>query len=163
MGKGVGVSFFLLVTGVISVLYGAFVPLMVDIIMGGPFEDENDMMYLLDLFIVLLFTNVGTYAFTTEIPLILTRKSNSAIQFLAHILSSTVATFVKELEDFWIMYLPDLNISNILIAIFYLVFPFIIVLYTMIRRFKEKKETGVHTEKTSARARGVTEAHAGED
>ena len=99
VGKGLGVSFGILAAGIVSVFYAILTSITLETIIadleivGFKIPKVGTISYIV-VFLSLILTNVATYAFTTEIPMHLTRKKNSFIQFLAHILSSSVSAFI---------------------------------------------------------------------
>jgi len=138
-GKGFGVSLGILVAGIVSVFYAVLAIVAVETLIKYIGIATNGLMFYVVLFVTVFFTNVGTYAFTTEVPLHLTRTKNTAVQILAHILSSTTATFVKTLELSREPVLEIFPIDDVLVAVFVVTIPFVIIVYTVTRRSKEKK------------------------
>ena len=140
-GKGFGVSLGILVAGVISVLYAVMATAAVETTVKYIGLDSSGIMFYIVLFITVFLANVGAYAFTTEVPLHLTRTKNTAVQILAHLLSSTTATSVKALELESKPILDLLPIDNVGVAILIILLPFVIIAYTVTRRSKEKKHS----------------------
>ncbi len=138
-GKGLGVSLGILCGGIVSVFYAILAISAVETLTRFIGIDANGLMFYVTLFVTVFFTNIGTYAFTTEVPLHLTRTKNTTVQILAHILSSTTATFVKTLELSRDPILELLPIDNVWVAFFIITIPFVIIVYTVTRRSKEEK------------------------
>ncbi|MGD8546300.1 MAG: hypothetical protein PVH12_09015, partial [Candidatus Bathyarchaeota archaeon] len=129
----------ILVAGVISVFYAVMATAAVETTVKYVGINSSSITFYIVLFITVFLANVGAYAFTTEIPLHLTRTKNTTVQILAHLFSSTTATFIKTLELESKPVLNLLPIDNVGIAILIILIPFIIIAYTVTRRSKEGK------------------------
>jgi hypothetical protein len=96
-----------------------------------------------DVLLVLLFSNAGTYTFTSAVPSYLLRRRNFLIQSLAHILSSTVASLVEFMTRDGEVYnrlpTPPRLTEEPLIAGLYLAIPIIVLIYISIRSSRVRK------------------------
>jgi hypothetical protein len=150
--KGLGVSITILVAGIASVFYAILVAVAIETLIDRAGIDMTGLVFYVVLFATVLFTNIGTYAFTTEIPMHLTRTKNTGLQVLAHVLSSTTATFVKTLELSREPILKLLPINDVSVASLIIAVPFIIIVYTVTQRSKQEKRARNHLRLARAHA-----------
>ena len=125
---------------IFSIIYAIWVPLSIDTIfyyLGASIGGIGDVL------LVLLFSNAGTYTFTSAVPSYLLRRRNFLIQSLAHILSSTVASLVEFMTRDGDVYnhlpTPPGLTEEPLIAGLYLTIPIIVLIYISIRSSRVRK------------------------
>jgi hypothetical protein len=143
VGTGVSVSFGILAAAVLSVLYSLYIP---DAVRVATDHFDIHLESVWTILVVLIFSNIGTYAFTSEIPSYLLRERHALIRSLAHVLSSSVAfafgylVFQDMEKPFPI---PPGFLDSPLVAGLYLIFPIIIILFAGLRASKgEKSDPG---------------------
>jgi len=140
VGAGVTVSASILVAAIFSIVYAIWVPLSMDTIVN---HFGVSIGGIGDVLLVLLFSNAGTYTFTSAVPSYLLRRRNFLIQSLAHILSSTVASLVEFMTRDGEVYnrlpTPPRLTEEPLIAGLYLAIPIIVLIYISIRSSRVRK------------------------
>lgn len=140
VGAGLTVSVSILMAAIFSILYAIWIPLSIDTVihqLGVSIGRVGDVL------LVLLFSNAGTYTFTSAVPSHLLRRRNFLIQSLAHILSSTVASLVTFLtrdgEFYNRLPTPPGLTEEPIIAGLYLTIPIIVLIYIAIRSIRNEK------------------------